>query len=173
MSKNKLNIEKINSLSKIEFNKIFENIIEHYPVASDVIAEKRPFADGSQLENLFFHFIDQLDTKEKKIILKKHPELTGEMYNKKILTAESENEQAIAGINQMTEEEKKLFNNLNGLYKKKFMYPFVICVREHTIASIISGIERRLENSLEVELDIAIGEVKKISKLRLRDLIDI
>lgn len=53
------------------------------------------------------------------------------------------------------------------------MYPFVICVREHTIASIISGIERRLENSLEVELDIAIGEVKKISKLRLRDLIDI
>lgn len=37
------------------------------------------------------------------------------MYNKKILTAESENEQAIAGINQMTEEEKKLFNNLNGL----------------------------------------------------------
>lgn len=69
MSKNKLNIEKINSLSKIEFNKIFENIIEHYPVASDVIAEKRPFADGSQLENLFFHFIDQLDTKGNLILI--------------------------------------------------------------------------------------------------------
>lgn len=52
---------------------------------------------------------------EKEIILKNHPELTGEIYNEKILTTESQNEQKIARINRMTTEEKNVFNNFNKL----------------------------------------------------------
>ncbi|KAH0557781.1 2-oxo-4-hydroxy-4-carboxy-5-ureidoimidazoline decarboxylase-like [Cotesia glomerata] len=172
MGETKLTIEEINSMSKIEFCKIFGNIVEHSSEATEAIEELRPFEHVSQLENLFCNFIEYLDDSEKEIILKNHPELTGEIYNEKILTTESQNEQKIAGINQMTTEEKIVFNNFNKLYKNKYSYPFVICVRENSIASIISSVESRLKNPRNVELGIAIEEVKKISKLRLKDLVD-
>ncbi|KAG8038500.1 hypothetical protein G9C98_006196 [Cotesia typhae] len=61
MSGTKLTIEEINSMSKIEFCKIFGNIVEHLTKATEEIEELRPFEHVSQLENLFCNFIEQLD----------------------------------------------------------------------------------------------------------------
>lgn len=53
----------------------------------------------------------------------------------------------------------------------KFAFPFVICVRENTITTIIKEIQRRLINNRTIELNNAIDEVKKICSLRLNDLV--
>jgi 2-oxo-4-hydroxy-4-carboxy--5-ureidoimidazoline (OHCU) decarboxylase len=39
----------------------------------------------------------------------------------------------------------------NQQYKQKFGFPFVICARENKKEAILSGLERRLNNSKETE----------------------
>ena len=48
----------------------------------------------------------------------------------------------------------------------------MVCVREHTSpASILENADGRLGNSREQEIDTALGEVAKIARLRLDDVL--
>lgn len=71
----------------------------------------------------------------------------------------------------MTEEERQRMNNLNKRYKQKFGFPFVICARENKKDAILRGLEERLENAPQTEAITGANEVKKISRLRLLDLV--
>jgi 2-oxo-4-hydroxy-4-carboxy--5-ureidoimidazoline (OHCU) decarboxylase len=48
----------------------------------------------------------------------------------------------------------------------------IVCVREHTQGSILRNAESRLENTPEAEVETALGEVYKIARLRLEDLVE-
>jgi 2-oxo-4-hydroxy-4-carboxy--5-ureidoimidazoline (OHCU) decarboxylase len=48
----------------------------------------------------------------------------------------------------------------------------IVCVREHTKESILQNAERRLGNSREGEVEVALGEIAKIARLRLRELVE-
>jgi 2-oxo-4-hydroxy-4-carboxy-5-ureidoimidazoline decarboxylase len=50
-------------------------------------------------------------------------------------------------------------NHLNQQYKQKFGFPFVICARENKKEAILSGLERRLNNSKETEAITGVEEV--------------
>jgi 2-oxo-4-hydroxy-4-carboxy--5-ureidoimidazoline (OHCU) decarboxylase len=58
-------------------------------------------------------------------------------------------------------------------YRKRFGFPMIVCVREHTKESILRNAESRLENSREEEVEIALGEIAKIARLRLQDLVEL
>ena len=60
----------------------------------------------------------------------------------------------------------------NAEYRDKFGFTFIICARENKAAAILEGLDRRLGNSREEEINIGIGEVKKIAKLRSRDVLN-
>ena len=60
----------------------------------------------------------------------------------------------------------------NAEYRDKFGFTFVICARENKAVAILEGLDRRLGNSREEEINIGIGEVKKIAKLRSRDILN-
>ena len=60
----------------------------------------------------------------------------------------------------------------NAEYRDKFGFTFIICARENKAAAILEGLDRRLGNSREEEIIIGIGEVKKIAKLRSRDILN-
>jgi len=78
---------------------------------------------------------------------------------------------------------KKTFNFFNVLiltgryifnifrYKTKFDFPFVICVRENKFPTILRAIEQRLQNDKDQELNTGIEEVKKISTLRIQEIV--
>ena len=72
----------------------------------------------------------------------------------------------------MTVSERKIMADLNTKYKAMFGFPFVICARENKKEAILSGLKSRVKNTVETELNIGTGEVKKIFNLRLRDLVD-
>jgi hypothetical protein len=57
-------------------------------------------------------------------------------------------------------------------YRKKFGFPFVICVRENTKETIPSAFERRLDNTPVQERMAALVEIAKIANLRLDDLVE-
>jgi 2-oxo-4-hydroxy-4-carboxy--5-ureidoimidazoline (OHCU) decarboxylase len=47
----------------------------------------------------------------------------------------------------------------------------VVAVREHTKDSIFAQAEARLARSLDEEVEAALGEIFKIARLRLRELV--
>ena len=55
---------------------------------------------------------------------------------------------------------------------RMYGFPFVVCVREHTRASILAAFERRLGHTAEGEVETALGEIGKIARLRLEEEIE-
>ena len=101
-------------------------------------------------------------------VLKAHPDLAGKLAAAKRLTAESTAEQASAGLDALTDDERARFTTLNQAYVERFGFPFIIAVRDNTKAMILSAFERRLENSREVEFAEACRQVERIAELRIR-----
>ena len=68
-------------------------------------------------------------------------------------------------------EEIARFEELNAAYRDRFDFPFVICARENKKESILAGFDARLGNSRESEIATALGEIAKIARLRLLDIV--
>ena len=104
-------------------------------------------------------------------LIRAHPELAGREAQARTLTRESSHEQASAGLDRLTSDELEALRRLNRSYRERFGFPLIVCVREHTKNSIIAWGNARLEHSRDEEIDIALGEITKIARLRLADLV--
>lgn len=105
-------------------------------------------------------------------LLTAHPDLAGRIARAGELSPESSMEQAVAGLDQLTSTEYERFTELNAAYRKRFGFPFIICVRNHTKQEILQRFAMRLVNSRDVEMENALEEVRKIAEYRMSDLID-
>ncbi|MFT5343446.1 MAG: OHCU decarboxylase [Paracoccaceae bacterium] len=104
-------------------------------------------------------------------VLTAHPDLAGKLAQAKRLTAESTAEQADAGLDALTDEERAGFVARNDAYTEKFGFPFIIAVRDNTKASIMAAFQRRLENDRDTEFAEACRQVERIAELRLREVL--
>jgi OHCU decarboxylase len=104
-------------------------------------------------------------------LIRAHPELAGREAADGALTRESSREQASAGLDRLTADELEALGRLNRSYRERFEFPLIVCVREHTTDSIITWGTARLEHSRDEEIEIALGEIAKIARLRLADLV--
>lgn len=104
-------------------------------------------------------------------VLTAHPDLAGKLAEAKRLTAESTTEQASAGLDALTDEERATFQELNATYVAKHGFPFIIAVRDHTKASIMKAFHTRIDNDTAVEFDQACYQVTRIGLHRLKDLL--
>ena len=68
-------------------------------------------------------------TTERLGVLNAHPDLAGKLAAAKRLTPESTQEQASAGLDALTDEERELFSKLNAAYVTTFGFPFIIAVQ--------------------------------------------
>ena len=85
----------------------------------------------------------------------------------------SKNEQKNAGLDNCTEEEFSLFNQLNNQFKSKFGLPFIFAVKGKNKSIIIEEFKRRLQNdNIEKELEESIRQVKQIANFRLNEIVD-
>lgn len=99
-------------------------------------------------------------------LLRAHPDLAVMQG----LTAASTSEQASAGLNQCTPEERTEFQKLNADYKEKFGFPFIVAVRGLQRGEILAQFRRRINNDTEPEFATALAEVHKIAGFRLKAL---
>ena len=104
-------------------------------------------------------------------VLTAHPDLAGKLAAAKRLTAESTAEQASAGLDALTDDERKRFTALNDAYVQKHGFPFIIAVRDHSKASILAAFEQRITHDRETEFAEACRQVERIAEFRLRDLL--
>ena len=168
-----MKIQDVNNLSSEEFIKSFNNIFEKTSSISISSEKKRPFNNKKEMIETFINEFDNLNIDSKKNVLKNHPDLGNKLKIASDLTEMSKNEQINVGLDNCTEDEFLLFKKMNDEYKSKFSIPFIFAVKGANKSIIIDEFKRRLiiEN-IELEIEEAIKQVKKIAKFRLNEIID-
>lgn len=163
-------LETLNTCPAGEFVALAGPVFEHSPWIAEQAAGSRPFADREALLAAMVEVVATADREQQLALIRAHPDLVGRV-GRAVLTAESTREQAAAGLMQLTSEEAALFQRYNGEYREKFGFPFVICARLNKKDAILAAFPKRLENSADVEVATALGEIYKIAALRIADLL--
>ncbi len=168
----KLSVEEVNSMGQAEFVSQFGPLFEHSPWVAEGAWCGRPFDDLDSLHEAFVDAVQEASAERRIALIRAHPDLAGKAALAGGLTDESAREQASAGLDRLSSEEYQEFHRLNDAYREKFGLPFVVCVRDHTKKTIFSSVERRLAHTQGEEIEAALGEISRISRLRLEDLVE-
>ncbi len=155
------------------FARTLGGIFENSPWVAERAWAARPFATLSDLHGAMVSAVREAPEAERLGLLRAHPDLAGKTARAGTLTAASSREQAAAGLSQLTPDEYARFDRLNAAYREAFGFPFAICVRNHTKASILAAFERRLGHTRAAEIDAALAEVFEITRYRLEDLLGV
>lgn len=77
-----------------------------------------------------------------------------------------------SGVNAASKETIEALAAGNKEYEEKFGYIFIICATGKSAGEMLADLQIRLQNSPEVELEIAAEEQNKITKLRIEKLLE-
>ena len=168
----KMTLEEINRLDREEFVSRFGPVFEGSPWVARRAWDSRPFDGLSALHGRMVEAVSQAPEERQMELIRAHPDLAGKAAIAGELTRESSREQASAGLDRLSPEEYDAFTRLNAGYREKFGFPMIVCVREHTRASILAQAEARMGHSRDEEVEVALGEIAKIARLRLQDLVE-
>jgi 2-oxo-4-hydroxy-4-carboxy-5-ureidoimidazoline decarboxylase len=101
-----------------------------------------------------------------------HPKIGDTESLKKKFTSTAEwasNEQN--GVSNASQRTIEALADSNQKYEKKFGYIFIVCATGKSADEMLAILETRLQNSPEVEIEIAADEQNKITKMRLEKLL--
>jgi OHCU decarboxylase len=146
-------------------------LFEHSPWVAEEAWRRGPFDTAAELHAALEAAMREAPRERQLALINAHPELAGREAQAGTLTRESSSEQASAGLDRLTPAELEALQRLNRDYRERFGFPLIVCVREHTKDSILAWGATRLEHSREQEIEIALGEIAKIARLRLADLL--
>jgi OHCU decarboxylase len=166
-----LTLADVNALDEAAFVAAFGSLFEHSPWVAEGAWRRRPFASVADLHGAFEAALREAPRERQLAVIRAHPELAGREAEEGELTAESAREQASAGLDRLSADQVRALHELNAAYRERFGFPLVVCVREHTFASIVAFGEARLGHDEDEEVAIALGEVAKIAHLRLEDVV--
>jgi 2-oxo-4-hydroxy-4-carboxy-5-ureidoimidazoline decarboxylase len=166
-----LGLDDLNAMDEDAFVAALGGVFEHSPWIARAAWAGRPFGSVDALAGALEAAMRAAPRPRQVDLIRAHPELAGREARAGELTAESAGEQARAGLDRLSGEELRGWQALNAAYRERFGFPLVVCVREHTKDSILAWGAARLENSREDEIEVALGEVAKIARLRLADLL--
>ena len=164
-------LTKLNALTQAEFVGIVGPVFESSPWIAEEAWPKRPFADLNQLHRALCETVRGAGEQKHLTLIRAHPDLVGRAALAGTLTAESNREQASAGLNGLTSAEIATFQEMNRAYREKFGFPFVICARLNKKEAILIGFHERLQHSRAEEIKSALAEIEKIAYLRLADIV--
>ncbi|MBN9063885.1 MAG: OHCU decarboxylase [Rhizobiales bacterium 65-9] len=159
-------------MSRPVFVAAFGDIFEHTPEIADATHRAGLNATHDSAEGLHAAMARQLDALKpdaQLALVNAHPDLAGRLAQAKLLTADSLNEQASAGLDRLTFSELQRFTELNDAYREKFGFPFIIAVRGLQRSDILAAFEKRVGNDREAEMREALAQIAQIALLRLKD----
>lgn len=166
-----LTLKSLNTLDRDAFTQALHFAFELSPWVVEHAWDAGPFASVEAMHEAMMAVLDAATTADKLALIRAHPELAGKAAIAKQLTAESNAEQASAGLDKLTPEEFARFHALNAAYAERFGFPFIICVRLNDKDSILEAMAARLSNDEASEIAEAITQIGLISKLRLFDAV--
>ncbi|WP_254275605.1 2-oxo-4-hydroxy-4-carboxy-5-ureidoimidazoline decarboxylase [Halomonas sp. 3H] len=158
-------------LDKAAFVAAYGEIYEHSPWVAELAWERGldPRHDTpTGLAEAMGRILVEADPERQLAVISAHPDLAGKAALAGTLTDDSTREQAGAGLDQCSPEELARFERLNGAYKAKFGFPFVMAVKGSDRFVILDAFEARLENTPEQERRTAIEQINRIALFRLQ-----
>ena len=167
-------VDRPSQMDRDSFVARFGGVFEHSPwIAEGAHAlELGPAHDtAAGLHNALARVFRAAAPEARREVLKAHPDLAGKLSATKRLTPESTAEQASAGLDALTDDERAEFTALNDAYTARFGFPFIIAVRDHDKAGILAAFRRRIEHDAETEFAEACAQVERIAALRLSDML--
>ncbi|MBF9044053.1 allantoinase PuuE [Rhodobacterales bacterium HKCCE4037] len=159
-------------MDRATFVAAFGGIFEHSPWIAEGAhdLELGPMHDSAAgVHNALARVFRSASADQRLGVLNAHPDLAGKLAAAGKLTAESTAEQAGAGLDLLTDEERATFQDLNTRYVERHGFPFIIAVKDNTKASILDAFHRRIENDRETEFAEACRQVERIAELRLKE----
>ena len=162
-------VDTLNALPQGEFVARLGNIYEHSPWVAERAFASRPFASLDALHAAMQAAMLSASPDEQLALIRAHPELLGRLEAAQ-LTESSRSEQASAGLDRCTAEERTRMRALNDAYRGKFGFPFIVAVKGLDWAGIIERMEARLPQSRDAELKQALAEIGRIARFRLEAL---
>ncbi|WP_298852184.1 allantoinase PuuE [uncultured Ruegeria sp.] len=148
----------------------FGGVFEHSPwIAKGAYElELGPTHDNAAgVHNVLARVFRTAPSEQRLGVLTAHPDLAGKLAVAGRLTEESTAEQAGAGLDMLTDQERATFTALNEAYTTKFGFPFIIAVKDNTKASILDAFRRRIDSDRDTEFAEACRQVERIAELRL------
>ena len=164
----------VHDLPRVAFVDRFGGVFEHSPWVAEAAFDAG--LDGacdtaSGLHALMSRAMMAGSEEQKLALIMAHPDLAGRLARAGRLTAESSREQASAGLDQLTDEERARFTELNDAYKARFGFPFIMAVKGRSKGEIMDAFERRIAHDRTQEFATALMEISRIALLRLGDML--
>ncbi len=152
------------------FVEVFGGVYEHSPHIAEAahragLGHDQHTAAG--LADALARAAAAMTSAQKRALILAHPDLAGKLAAAGDLTPQSGEEQASAGLDRLTPDERARFAALNQAYRDKFAMPFVMAVRGVNKADILAAFEQRLSHSPVEEQARALAEIDRIARLRL------
>jgi len=160
--------------NKTEFLKIFNELYEHSPwvieKSYELIKKESKYDNLQEFHKILSNTVLKESQALQMSLILAHPTLAGKQAKENELTEFSSNEQKSAGLDSCTNNEIKLFDELNKNYFDKFDFPYILAVKGRTKDQIIKNFKSRLENSYEDEKKEALKQINKIAEIRIKDI---
>jgi 2-oxo-4-hydroxy-4-carboxy-5-ureidoimidazoline decarboxylase len=161
----------LNGLSAEEFTGALGAVFEHSPWVAEAVWSNVPFLSIDALHAAMMTVVRAAPVERQLALIRAHPDLAGRAARTGEMTASSVDEQASAGLLNLSEAEFARFHRLNSTYRERFGFPFIIAVRRHSKEGLLVAFEARLGHSRETEIDAALAEIAVITRMRLDGLI--
>lgn len=162
--------------NKSEFFKVFDELYEHSPwvieKSFENIKNDSKFNDLEEFHKILSSTVLIEGNDLQMSLIKAHPMLAGKQAANNELTDFSTDEQKSAGLNSCTDEEMKIFDELNKSYFDKFDFPYILAVKGRNKEEILKNFKSRLENSYEVEKKEALEQINQIALIRIKGIYD-
>ena len=168
----RITLEALNAADGPAFVAALAAVFEHAPWVAEAVASARPFATVAALHDAMMAAVRGQPVERQRAFLAGHPELASKVARAGQMTAESVAEQGSLGLNRLSDAEFEAFEDLNATYRRKFGFPFIICVRRQTRDSILAAFAERVHLDATGECARALEEVGYITRLRLVAIIE-
>jgi 2-oxo-4-hydroxy-4-carboxy-5-ureidoimidazoline decarboxylase len=166
-----LTLDQLNTMSPEAFVEALNGVFEHASWVAEAAAPQRPFATVTALYDALMAVVHAAPADVCTDFLRGHPALSPKALADPGLTVASRSEQSGLGMSSLGEELSR-FEASSSTYEARFGFPFIVCVRRQTPRFVLRGLQRRLANTAEQELQAALAEIGFISRLRLADRVN-
>ena len=154
-----------NALDRDAFVAAVGWVFEHSPWVAERAWNSRPFPTIDALHRAMVDQVEAASPAEQWALLRAHPDLGARARISEASTAE----QTGAGLDSLTPDEFARFERLNGEYRAKFGFPFLLAVKGGTKHEVQRTLSERLESAVDVEYKEALRQVYRIARFRLED----
>jgi OHCU decarboxylase len=161
-------LDQVNEMSQDEFANTFASVFQGARWAADGAYAQRPFADTTALRAAMQDALFSGTPEQQAQLLSQFPDLGADDLER----AESVRDQSSLGLDRLSDEDYKDFQELNQAYRSKFGFPLIVAVR--TLRKRHDVLDQgwdRMEHSVHQERATALIEIGKIVNHRFDDLV--